>query len=81
MTKFNCGCGSTWLMWVKMNIIRNEEAEGQNGHVDDVFMCTLKRIRIMTGFEMKELLDNSTLKVNLGDKDTECLPSSHKTWV
>lgn len=31
--KFICGHGSRWLMWVEVNIVRDEEVKEQNGHI------------------------------------------------
>lgn len=52
--RFICGHGSGWLMWVEVNIIRDEEVKDKTTTLlGELFTCTLKKLSLISGLGMK----------------------------
>lgn len=63
--KFICGHGSRWLMWVEVNIIRDEEVKEQNGHIVEwLIHLYFEKIQVddRTWDEGETMLGNRALK-------------------
>lgn len=61
--KFICGHGSRRLMWVEVNIVRDEEVKEQNGHIIE-WVIHFEKIQVddMAWDEGETILGNKALK-------------------